>query len=171
MEIFIEILLYIAVSIFIIVGFIGCVVPVIPGPVIAYGGMLIGHFFIDAIHFETQQLWIAGVICVGVQVLDQIVPVIGTKKFGGSKYGTWGSIIGLLAGLFVLPALGPFGIITILGGPFLGAYIGEKIGGQDDKKALRAAFGSFLGFVAGTLLKLFVTGGITAFILIDIFRK
>ena len=89
-----------------------------------------------------------------VQVLDFVVPAWGTKKFGGSRSGTWGSIIGLITGLFFLPALGPFGIFTILGGPFLGAFIGEKIEGKDQDGALRAAFGSFVGFLAGTFMKL-----------------
>ena len=50
--------------------------------------------------------------------------------------------------------IGPFGIIGILLGPFLGAYIGESTGGQSEGKALKAAFGSFIGFVTGTLMKL-----------------
>lgn len=135
-----------------IVGIIGGVLPVLPGPPLSFAGMLVLHFtrFVD---FSTESLWIFGFIAVAVQVLDYIVPAWGTKKFGGSKYGTWGSIIGLIIGVFFAPPLGPFGIITILAGPFFGALIGEKIGGQDSNKALKAAFGSFIGFLTGTLLK------------------
>jgi len=104
-----------------------------------------------------------GLFALIVQILDYIVPAWGTKKFGGSKYGTWGSIIGLIAGLFFLPALGPFGIITILGGPFLGALIGEKIAGRDSNTATRAAFGSFIGFLAGTFMKLVCSSVITVY--------
>ena len=50
--------------------------------------------------------------------------------------------------------IGPFGILGILLGPFLGAYIAESTGGRDSKESLRAAFGSFIGFLAGTMMKI-----------------
>ena len=97
-------------------------------------------------NYSTELLWIFGFIAIAVQILDYIVPAWGTKKFGGTKYGTWGSIIGLLIGIFVLPSiivLGPFGLFGIILGPFFGALVGEKIGGMGSDKALKAAFGSF----------------------------
>ncbi|MBO4381953.1 MAG: DUF456 domain-containing protein, partial [Bacteroidales bacterium] len=91
-------------------------------------------------------------------VLDYVVPAWGTKRFGGTPAGTKGSTIGLLVSVFLLPFLGitigPFGIVGILLGPFAGAYIGERINSVDDKLALRSAFGSFMGFMAGTFIKL-----------------
>ena len=146
--------------ILIIAGIIGCFLPVLPGPPLSYIGMLILHFtrFAD---FNRTTLIVLGVITVIVQVLDYVVPVWGTKKFGGTKYGTWGSVIGLIIGLFFLPPLGPFGIITILAGPFFGAYIGEKLGGSKNDKALRAAFGTFIGFLAGTFMKFATSIAIT----------
>jgi len=111
--------------------------------------------------FEEDFLVFMAVIAVGVTALDYIVPVIGTKKFGGTKRGVRGSMIGLVIGVIVLPitgiTLGPFGILGIILGPFLGAYIGESTGGQDSKRALRAAFGSFIGFLAGTMMKITYT--------------
>ncbi len=82
-----------------------------------------------------------------VTLLDYIVPVWGTKKFGGSKYGTRGATVGLIIGLF----LGPLGIIV---GPFIGAFVGELIFKDDIRYALRAGFGSLLGFLTGIGLKL-----------------
>ena len=75
----------------------------------------------------------------------------------------WGSIIGLIIGLFFVPAIGPFGIITILAGPFFGAFVGELIGGSEKNSALRAAFGSFIGFLTGTLIKFVTSIVITIF--------
>lgn len=157
-------------AVLMVVGLIGCVLPVLPGPPISFIGILVAHFTRFA-NFETTTLFILGLIALTVQILDYIVPAWGTKKFGGSKYGTWGSIIGLIVGLFFVPAIGPFGIITILGGPFVGAYVGEKIGGQEDKKALRAAFGSFIGFLTGTFMKLVTSLTMTGILIVHIVRN
>jgi uncharacterized protein YqgC (DUF456 family) len=50
--------------------------------------------------------------------------------------------------------LGPFGLFGLLGGPFIGAWIGERYAGKEPRLAMRAAFGSFVGFLAGTLMKI-----------------
>jgi uncharacterized protein YqgC (DUF456 family) len=96
-----------------------------------------------------------------VAVLDYVIPIWGTKKFGGTRAGVLGSTIGLLIGVILLPmlgfVLGPFGLFGILGGPFIGAWIGERSVGQDSKKAMRAAIGSFIGFLAGTFMKVAVS--------------
>lgn len=153
-------LLLILSIVIILLGLIGCLLPILPGPPLSFIGILIFHFtrFAD---FTPGMLLFLGGLALVVQILDYIVPAWGTKKFGGTKYGTWGSILGLIAGLFFLPAIGPFGIITILGGPFVGALIGEKIAGQNSDKAMRAAFGSFVGFLTGTLMKLVCSSIIT----------
>lgn len=134
-------------------GFLGCLLPILPGPPVSFAAVIIVHFtrFAD---FTTNEFIFLGLLAAVVQVLDFIVPAWGTKKFGGSRMGMWGAVIGLIAGLFFLPAFGPFGIFTIMGGPFLGAYVGEKLEGKNSEKALRAAFGSFIGFLAGTMMKL-----------------
>ncbi len=139
---------------FIIGGIIGCILPVLPGPPLSYIGLLLLHFT-EHYSYSTKFLFIWAIITVVVYALDFIIPAWGTKKFGGSKYGVWGSIIGLLLGLFVFP---PIGIII---GPFLGAVAGELIAGKESGKAFKAGFGSFLGFITGTLLKLISSGMMT----------
>lgn len=159
--------------IILILGIIGCLLPVLPGPPLSFVAVIILHFtsFAD---FTGNTLFFLGALALIVQVLDYIVPAWGTKRFGGTKYGTWGAIIGLLAGIFVLPALGlvlgPFGLIGILGGPFVGALIGEKIASKDNDSAMRAAFGSFVGFLAGTFMKLVSSGIITFFFVKELIR-
>jgi hypothetical protein len=159
--------------IILILGLIGCLLPVLPGPPLSFVAVIILQFtrFAD---FSGNALFFFGALALIVQVLDYIVPAWGTKKFGGSKYGTWGAIIGLIAGIFILPALGlvlgPFGLIGILGGPFVGALIGEKIAGKDNDSAMRAAFGSFVGFLAGTFMKLVSSGIISFFFIKELIR-
>jgi hypothetical protein len=84
--------------------------------------------------------------------MDYIIPAIGTKKFGGSKVGMIGTTLGLVVAL-IFPIFGVFGVIIW---PFLGAFVGEIINKADKKTALKAAFGSFLGFLMGTFLKFMV---------------
>ncbi len=133
----------------IIVGIIGCIIPGVPGPPIAYISFILLQFAENTPFSWTFMLsWL--IIVVGVTLLDFYVPAWGTKKFGGSRYGSWGSIIGLIIGLF----FSPIGIII---GPFLGAFIGELIGGKQSNDAFRAGFGAFIGFLAGTLMKLAVS--------------
>ena len=98
--------------------------------------------------------WFLGitlVIALIIVVLDYVIPAVGTKRFGGSRAGAIGTTIGLIVGL-IAPI--PFGILL---GPFLGAFIGEvAFNKTDSDRALKAAFGSFLGFLASTFMKLVV---------------
>jgi uncharacterized protein YqgC (DUF456 family) len=137
-----------------ITGLLGCVLPLLPGPPLNYAGLLLLHFT-TGFQFSTRFLVIWGIVTVVVYALDYVIPVWGTKKFGGSKRGVWGSMIGLIAGMFFFP---PFGIII---GPFAGAVIGELTAGKDSKAALKSGFGSFVGFLTGTILKLIASGMMT----------
>ncbi|QIA08235.1 DUF456 domain-containing protein [Draconibacterium halophilum] len=149
-----DILLIVLGSIFIISGILGCVLPIIPGPPLSYVGLLLLHFT-ERYQFSSKFLIIWAILTTVVYALDYVIPAWGTKRFGGSNRGIWGSIIGLVIGLFFFP---PFGIII---GPFLGAVIGELTAGKESGDALKSGFGSFMGFLAGTLLKLITSGMMT----------
>lgn len=140
----------------VLIGIVGSIVPGIPGPPISWLALLLLYWSSRAAYGVTL-LIVFAVIAAIITVLDYVVPVWGTKRLGGTKAGTRGSTWGLVISVFVLPllgiTLGPFGLIGILGGPFVGAYVGEKWHGNA-ANAWRAAWGSFLGFMAGTLIKL-----------------
>lgn len=141
-----DILLYILSAICLLAGFIGCFVPVIPGPPLSYVGLLLLHFT-EKEPFSVTYLLVMLAIVAVIQVLDYVIPSFGSKMLGGSRWGSRGCLVGTLIGMFFLP----FGIIA---GPFLGAVVGELMGGKDFGKALVSGLGSFIGFIASTLLKL-----------------
>jgi uncharacterized protein YqgC (DUF456 family) len=129
-----------------LIGIIGCLVPVLPGPPLSFLGLILLHVSRFG-QFTPTVLIVMASITVVVSILDYIVPIWGTKRFGGSKYGTRGATVGLIIGLF----LGPVGIIL---GPLIGAIVGELIFKDDMSYALKAGFGSLLGFLTGIGLKL-----------------
>ena len=135
-----------------LVGLIGAVVPGIAGPPFSFLALL-ALSFVEGVDYSTRFLVIMGVVGAVVFALDYVVPVWGTKKFGGSKAGVRGSTIGLFVGLFIT-LLFPIGFIATLLGPFIGAYLGEKMAGTDDHLAWKSAFGSFVGFLFGTGIKI-----------------
>ncbi|WP_296311041.1 DUF456 domain-containing protein [Winogradskyella sp. UBA3174] len=144
-----ELFLVLAALLLMVLGILGSFLPVLPGPLTSWAGLLVLHFT-DGIELSQTFLIITLLVAVFIYVLDYIIPALGTKRFGGSKAGMVGTTLGLIVGLFS-PI--PFGIII---GPFIGALIGEMIHRNDLDKALKAAFGSFLGFIASTFLKFVV---------------
>jgi uncharacterized protein YqgC (DUF456 family) len=132
------------------VGIFGSFLPILPGPPLAWIALLIQQLREEK-PFTTNFLVIWALITTAVLLLDYYVPIWGTQKLGGSKAGMWGATIGLIVGIFFLP---PIGIIL---GPFIGAVIGELITGKDFNIALKSGFGSFLGFIAGVVMKAGIT--------------
>ncbi|RJQ47682.1 MAG: DUF456 domain-containing protein [Nitrospiraceae bacterium] len=130
-----------------IFGILGCFLPLLPGPPLGYAGLVLLHLT-SRYDFSPRFLIIFVILTVIASLLDYVIPVLGAKKFNASKYGIWGSVIGLVVGIFILP---PFGIIF---GPVIGALTGELVAGKKTEHAAKAAFGVFIGFAAGTGLKL-----------------
>lgn len=133
-----------------ILGIAGSILPGLPGTVLVWLSLLLLHFSGYG-NFSTAFLVITGLIMLATIALDYIVPALGAKRFGGTKKGEWGATIGIFAGMF----MGPWGIII---GPFLGAFVGELIhDSRDTGRALKAAWGSFVGFLFSTGIKLIVS--------------
>ena len=126
-------------------GLAGAVLP-LPGPPLSFGGLILLHISKYA-EFSQTVLISLGFVTVVIAVLDYYIPIWGTKKFGGTKYGAIGATLGLVVGFFVIPAIGLFI------GTFLGALIGELLGGSKVKSALKSAVGSFVGFITGIVMK------------------
>lgn len=132
---------------FVCLGIIGAFLPVLPGPITSWIGLLLLHLT----KVIPQDWWFLGItlaIAVIIFILDYFIPAMGAKRFGGTKYGVYGTTIGLIIGL-LSPI--PFGIII---GAFLGALIGELIyDSKDTSRALKASFGALLGFITSATIK------------------
>ena len=169
-----EIVLIILAFLFLAVGFLGSVVPILPGPPLCCLGLVIINFSKFG-SFSTVFLCVWAVITLAVMIMDNFLPAIMTKKFGGSKTAVIGSIIGIFAGMFFFAPIG------LIAGPFIGALSGELINNfiqtqrnkrltasetdtiaatdtiSGNTKALKAAFGAFLAFILGTGAKLIIS--------------
>ena len=141
-----------------IVGILGSILPALPGPPLSYLGLLL-LLPCEGANISNTSLWVYGIFLVIVSILDYVAPVWLTNISGGSKQATRGSMIGLVAGLFVLT---PWGLIF---GPFIGAFIGELMASSSKGKALKVALMSFLGFLLTTGMKI-IYGGMLLFLVI-----
>ena len=142
-----NITLIIIALIFGLAGLVGVIVPIIPGTILSFIGLLCVYFTAGSAITITQLIaW--GVISVIAIVLDYVLPGYFSKLFGGTKAGIMGVTIGTFVGLC-------FGIVGIIFGPFIGAIIGEIAGSKTPlDKAFKVGFGSLLSFLAGTGVKL-----------------
>jgi uncharacterized protein YqgC (DUF456 family) len=136
--------------IFTLLGIAGSFLPILPGPITGWIGLLL-LYLTKAIPMSYSFLGITLAISILIWILDYTIPAMGTKRFGGSKYGAVGATVGLLIGL-IAPI--PLGFVI---GAFVGAFIGEMIYNSNFSRALKAAFGSFIGFLASTTLKFIVS--------------
>jgi hypothetical protein len=139
-------------GVFLAVGIVGCVLPIIPGPPIAYIALILVSWARDWEAFSPLFLIIMGVVTALVTAGDTVLPVLLPKRYGASKAGIWGSVVGMIAGMIFFP---PFGLLL---GAFLGAAAGELIFNPDKQVVLKAALGVFMGTVASIVLKLLVSG-------------
>lgn len=155
-----SLLIAIIASVFLLAGFAGTILPVLPGVPLAWCGLLLAHFC----SYTLTPVWIlviTGIAAVAVTVTDSVLQPYLTKKAGGSKNAVRGATIGMIAALF----LGPVFIIL---GPFIGAFAGELLTTRGEpQKALKAAAGSFAGFLVGTGAKMLC---VIAFIWIFVFE-
>jgi len=138
-----------------VLGLVGCVLPWLAGPPFNFIGLILLTIAKDGKQFSPGFMILMAVLTALTVVLDYVLPLAGTRKFGATKRGFWGAFIGMALGAFVLP---PFGLVL---GAFAGAVIGELSAGKDQSKALRAGWGVFAGMMAAMAVKLVASGVMT----------
>jgi len=147
----------------ILLGLAGSVLPILPGPPIAWAGLLIYGITTDFSEVTLTGVMVFGAFTALVVLFDMFAPVLGARGYKASRLSVVLSIIGVFAGIFILP---PFGFIF---GPLAGAYLGEYWTHRDEQKALKVAWGSFVGFLLGTAAKLVLVLAIAVYFVAALF--
>jgi uncharacterized protein YqgC (DUF456 family) len=138
---------YVLAAVLIVVGFIGTVLPALPGVPLVFAGMLIAAW---ADGFQHVGLWTLiglGVLTVIAVAVDFLAGLAGAKRVGASRLALFGAAIGTIVGIF-------FGVAGLLLGPFVGALLGELFAGGTLRRATNVGVGAWIGFLIGTVLKL-----------------
>ncbi len=150
-----------------VVGILGAIIPGLPGPPVSWVGLLLASLT-PWVGCSATLLVVTALLAAVITVLDYVVPSLATKRQGGSNYGIWGCNIGLVISIIGLP-FGPQGLLGVIFWPFIGALVGEYIKSREMAPALRAAWGAFLGFLTGTLLKLAYCVALLVIVIVNLF--
>ncbi len=146
-----------------IIGIVGCIVPGLAGPPFSFLALILLSIAKRWEPFSPVFLIAMAAVTIIVTALDYIVPAAGAKKYGASKFGFWGAVIGMIIGIIYIP---PLGMII---GAFIGAFVGELLIGKQSSAALKAGWGVFVGVMIGILLKLIASGVMTFYFIKALF--
>ena len=149
-------------AVLIAVSFVGCAVPVLPGPALALCGVL--SLLPSRFAPSVQTCMLFGAVCAVVLVLDSVVPAFGAKKFNCSRWGVFGCFVGTIIGIFFAP-------LGLLLGPFIGAVLGEVIAGKNFAASLKGGVGALLGFLFGITLKLAYCATCAGWCAVEVLRR
>ena len=139
-------------AILVLLGIAGCVLPILPGPVLSFLGLLLLALLKQFSPPLTPTLiMIMAILTIVVTAGDYFIPLWGAKKYGTSKWGIWGSVAGMAIGIF----FPPFGMLL---GALIGAVAVEWLAQKEKGKALKAGWGVIVGSLLGAVLKLGVSG-------------
>ena len=145
-----DLLLLIVSLLLCLIGIVGSFLPIIPGPVTSWLGILLLNLT-SVVEFNLNFVLITLTVAISVGILDYLIPVLGVKKLGGTRSGQIGTTLGLIIALIIL---GPIGIII---GPFGGALLGEMSTKKSFQDSIKPAFGAFVGVVAGSVIKFLIS--------------
>ncbi len=151
--------------ILLIIGILGTFLPVLPGLILSLGGLFLYKYGTDS-ELSVVYIWIFTILTIASAILNYVIPARTNKKYGGTRWGSIGSVIGTIAGMF-LPI--PLGFLV---GMFAGVFIGELLHDFNDrKKAWNSVKGAFIGFIYGTGFSFVVGLAMFLVVVIDIIKS
>lgn len=140
-------LLYLLAALLILIGFVGTVLPLLPGLPLMFAGMLLAAWVGDFAHIGGFTLVMLGLLTALAFAIDLVAGLLGARRVGASRLALAGAAIGTLVGFL-------FGLPGLLLGPFLGAVAGELLNGRRAAEAARVGLGTWIGLALGALAKL-----------------
>lgn len=146
-DLWIPLLCWLGALLLVILGFVGMVVPALPGPLLVLGGLMLAAWADDFGRVGWVTLLILSGLALLAMVLDMIAGALGAKRYGASRAAITGSLIGAVVGIF----FGPLGLLL---GPFAGAVAGELLSGRGASQAGLSGWGATLGMLLGTVAKI-----------------
>ncbi|MBD3905678.1 DUF456 domain-containing protein [Chryseobacterium sp. Ch-15] len=147
-----------------ILGILGTFLPVLPGLVLSLAGLLIYKYGTDS-DLSVLYIWTFVILTLASAVLNYVIPAKTNRKYGGTRWGSIGSVVGTIVGMF-LPI--PLGFLV---GMFAGVFIGELLhDSKDMNKALKSTKGAFIGFIYGTGFSLVIGIAMLLVVILDIFN-
>jgi len=150
-------LLWVLCAVLILVGLAGTVLPVLPGTLLVWGGILLGAWIDDFTRVGMTTVIVVSVLAVLAWGLDYVAGLMGAKKAGASKQALVGAAVGTVLGLFL-------GLIGVLFMPLVGAAVGEYLAQKDQARAVKVGIATWIGIMVGLIAKVVLT-----FIMVGIF--
>ncbi len=150
-------LLWVLSTVLILVGLAGIVLPVLPGTVLVFAGILLGAWIEDFREVGWFAVSAVAVLAVLAWLMDYVAAALGAKRAGASRQAILGAAIGTVAGIFM-------GLVGVLFMPLVGAFAGEFIARRHHGQALKVGIATWIGLLAGMLAKF-----VLAFMMIGIY--
>jgi len=151
------ILLWVLCAALILAGLVGTVLPLLPGTVLVWGGIVLGAWIDDFTRVSLTTVLVISALALLASALDYVAGLMGAKRAGASKQALIGAAAGTLVGLFM-------GLVGVLFMPLLGAAVGEYLAQKDQKRAARVGLATWIGIMVGLIAKV-----VLAFIMVGIF--
>jgi len=158
----VTVVLTVVASVLLLLGFAGVFLPVLPGVPLAWLGILIYAIGTGFEKISVTSTVIFSVLMLLTLAFDLAAPMLGAKKYQASKWGVMGASLGLLVGILTM------GFIGTIVGPLLGALLAELIAKGEPVRAMKAALGTFVGFIAGTLFRTIVVLSMIGFFIVSV---
>jgi hypothetical protein len=150
-------LLWILCAALILLGLAGTVLPVLPGTVLVWGGIVLGAWIDDFTRVGVSTVVVISVLALLAWGLDYVAGLMGAKKAGASKQALLGAAIGTVLGLFM-------GLVGVLFMPLVGAAVGEYLAQKNQARAVKVGFATWVGIMVGLIAKV-----VLAFMMVGIF--
>lgn len=150
-------MLWILCAALILVGLAGTVLPVLPGTILVWGGIVLGAWIDDFTRVSMTTVVVVSVLAIMAWGLDYVAGLMGAKKAGASKQALLGAAAGTVFGLFM-------GLVGVLFMPLVGAAIGEYLAQKDQTRVVKVGVATWVGIMVGLIAKV-----VLAFIMVGIF--